>query len=677
MTATRPRCAVVIPTFNGLGLLRNCLAALLQSPPASCDWRIIVVDDASSDGTVGALADYPPPVELLALRENVGFARACNLGAAEAADCDYVVFLNNDTLPLAGWLDALVRVLREDPAVAIAGARLLYPNGSIQHAGIAISQDRWPRHLYTGFPGDHPAVTRDKRVAAVTGACMIVARDEFEAAGRFDAAFHNGYEDIDLCLRLRAARREIAYCPQSVLYHLESVTRWRDGPEPTDSNDRLYAERWLEVVQPDDVQHFLDDELLAIDYESYYPIAMKVSPLLASVTRDDEGEHTLERLLSVRSQQVLSLLGAATRRELREAPPPALTGAPRRAPAAPSVIATGRTHQIGRGTPRHLVSLLMPVKNEAASLRELIPLWTSQSYATLIELVAVDSGSSDDTIDVLREFGATVVAIDPADFDHGLTRNLAASYAKGDVLVFLNGRTRPVDEHWLGPLVAALDEDPAIAGACSRVVAHPDADPITQHDGELELSGAPVRERKEIRDWAAYEAMSAEQRRVFLNFHTVSAALRADVFSQIPFRSVQTIGEDLLWAREAVEAGWALIHEPASLAFHSHTYGLRELFSRNVDDGIANRDIVGRALAEADVRPLVEALIRRDWDVLSGDASLDPLERRRLEQEAAMRRLAQIAGQWVGANYRELPEGVVSAFSRIGQTRSVGRRSES
>ena len=73
--------------------------------------------------------------------------------------------------------------------------------------------------------------------------------------------------------------------------------------------------------------------------------------------------------------------------------------------------------------------------------------------------------------------------------------------------------------------------------------------------------------------------MTEHERRVFLNFHTVSAAIRADAWRRTPFRSVRTLGEDLLWAREVLEAGWALVHEPASRAYHSHDYSLDELFA--------------------------------------------------------------------------------------------------
>ncbi len=169
---------------------------------------------------------------MVALDVNGGFATACNAGAAQAGTVDWLVFLNNDTIPIAGWLDALLDGVEREPdgdEVGIVGAKLLFPNGTVQHAGVAIGRDRWPRHLYTGFPGEHEAVNRPKRLAAVTAACMLVRRDLFEQLGGFDAAFHNGYEDIDLCHRATAAGYAIRYEPSAVLYHLESVTRWPDG----------------------------------------------------------------------------------------------------------------------------------------------------------------------------------------------------------------------------------------------------------------------------------------------------------------------------------------------------------------------------------------------------------------------------------------------------------------
>ena len=158
---TKPQCAVVIPTFNGAHLLSTCLEALLAYPPERCEMDVVVVDDASSDGTVERFRADDEDLTVVARERNGGFAHACNDGASAAGDVEYLVFLNNDTIPIPGWLDALVDDARRHGAAAV-GSKLLYPDGTVQHAGIAIGQDRWPHNLYVGFPGEHDAVNRAK-----------------------------------------------------------------------------------------------------------------------------------------------------------------------------------------------------------------------------------------------------------------------------------------------------------------------------------------------------------------------------------------------------------------------------------------------------------------------------------------------------------------------------------
>lgn len=668
--AARPQCAVVIPTWNGAHLLSTCLEALLSHPPQRCDWRVIVVDDASTDGTARRFDGIHEHVSVVALERNSGFAAACNAGAEAAGDVEHLVFLNNDTVPVAGWLDALVEDAEAHPEAGAVGARLLYPDGTVQHAGVAIGQDRWPHHLYVGFPGEHPAVLRPKRVVAATAACLLVRRDAFDQLDGFDTAFHNGYEDIDLCLRLGELGYETRYCPRSVLYHLESVTRWTDeSTRDTSHNDRLYGERWRDRVEPDDISHYLADGLIAVEYAPTFPVRMTVSPLLASVQRDGDGEDRLERLLSVRAEQLFELQARRTRAALArrrdEADLPPFRRAPARNGGTPTVVHEGSFRRLSTLPAKHRVSVVMPLMDAADALRTTLPLLFEQRAAAELEIVAVDSASRDDTVDVLIEHDATVLAIDPADFDHGLTRNLAARHARGDVLVFLNGRSRPCDNDWLAPLLRALDSDPAVVGACSRVLPHPDADLLTRHDGKLEASGSPKRSVKRITDWSAYRAMPVEQRRLLLNFHTVSTAIRADALQRIPFRTVRTIGEDLLWAREVIEAGLALVHEPDSRVYHSHNYSLRELFMRNVDDGVANHDINGRSITEHEADALARALIARDWAHLRDELGLEGAELERWQIESALRRAAQVAGQWLGANHTNLPESAVTAFSRV------------
>src|SRR6185436_7435266 len=115
-------------------------------------------------------------------------------------------------------------------------------NDTVQHAGVVIDPERNPRHIYTGFPADDPAVNKSRRFQAVTFACALVRRDIFEEAGMLDTAFRNDLEDVDFCLRLGEAGHEVHYCHESVLYHLESVSRGKRSDE-TEQNIRLFRSR--------------------------------------------------------------------------------------------------------------------------------------------------------------------------------------------------------------------------------------------------------------------------------------------------------------------------------------------------------------------------------------------------------------------------------------------------
>jgi GT2 family glycosyltransferase len=262
------------------------------------------VDDASTDSTAGLLAGYGDPVRVVSLRENAGFATACNEGAAAARSTGYLVFLNNDTIPQRGWLDALVGYAAAHPRAAVVGSKLLFPNETIQHAGVVICQDGYPRHLYAGFPAEHAAVNKSRRFQAVTAACALIRRGPFEDAGGFDTAYHNDLEDLDLCLRLGAMGHEVHYCHESVLYHLESVSR--GSKYPTESA-RLYRRRWAQHVKRDDFEYYIEDGLLQTAYRSVYPFKIGISPLLAFIDTEDRLRET-EQLLFERSGQVLQLL---------------------------------------------------------------------------------------------------------------------------------------------------------------------------------------------------------------------------------------------------------------------------------------------------------------------------------------------------------------------------------
>lgn len=299
-----PQCSVIIPVYNRASLTRQCLDALLEGQPENVDFEIVVVDDASIDTTQQLLADYHGRIRVVTHKTNTGFAAACNDGAA-AASGHHLVFLNNDVMPNTGWLDALVRYAESQPDAAVVGSKLLFPNDTIQHAGTVVCQDHHPRHIYAGFPAHHPAVNKSRRFQLVSAACMLVRREPFEHMGGFDPAFRNGFEDVDLCLRLGERGYEVHYCHESVLYHLESVSEGRFRNEK--DNLRLYLRRWAHRLQPDDLRYYLEDGLVNLSYAQSYPAHLTVSPLLATVD-SEEHKRQADRLLNVRSRQVFELL---------------------------------------------------------------------------------------------------------------------------------------------------------------------------------------------------------------------------------------------------------------------------------------------------------------------------------------------------------------------------------
>jgi len=247
---TPPTVSIVIPVHNQWAYTVRCLVAVLDQS-RDVAHEVIVVDNGSTDETATALAQLAQPGRLVEVRvhhnaANLGFARACNQGAALARG-EFVLFLNNDTEPRRGWLSALLAAVRADPPVAAAaGSRLLFADDTIQSAGLMLAY---------GFPYPLSVIPRSYRkpaaeappsgpVRAVTGACLLVRADAFRAAGAFDEGFENGYEDIDLCLRLGEAGGKILFVAESVVTHHEAVSGGRFKNEAANL-DRL-QQRWME-----------------------------------------------------------------------------------------------------------------------------------------------------------------------------------------------------------------------------------------------------------------------------------------------------------------------------------------------------------------------------------------------------------------------------------------------
>lgn len=234
-------CSIIIPVWNCCELTRQCLAALVKTTEG-ISWELIVVDNHSTDDTASFLSSLGGDVQIISNQENLGFAKACNQGA-QAARGKYLVFLNNDTIPQPDWLRPLVSEVEEHPEVGVVGSKLLYADGSTQHAGVVFMRSiASPYHIYRSAPSSEPGVNQRRAFQAVTAACMLIRRELFEEVQGFDEAFINGFEDVDLCLKVRKKDYQVIYQPRSVVYHLESQTPGRKEHEK--QNSQLLLEKW-------------------------------------------------------------------------------------------------------------------------------------------------------------------------------------------------------------------------------------------------------------------------------------------------------------------------------------------------------------------------------------------------------------------------------------------------
>lgn len=220
--AASPLVSIVIPVFNNFKLTAEGLASLSRFTKLD-EHEVVIVDDASTDCTPTALGAIDG-VRYLRNDENLGFLHSCMRGA-EAARGKYLLFLNNDTQFTEGWLEALLESFAEHDDLGAVGPKLVFPDGRLQEAGVAIRPDA--TSVLIGLLSDpgKACFSYSRMVDYCSGACLLVSKAAFREVGGFDTRFAPAYcEDVDLCLGLRRAGYQIAYNPRSVVIHHLSAT---------------------------------------------------------------------------------------------------------------------------------------------------------------------------------------------------------------------------------------------------------------------------------------------------------------------------------------------------------------------------------------------------------------------------------------------------------------------
>jgi N-acetylglucosaminyl-diphospho-decaprenol L-rhamnosyltransferase len=231
---TRSTLSIVIVSYNARAHLDACLASLAANAPRT-PHEILVVDNASTDGSAAAVRDGWPGVRLLALEQNRGFAAGNNAGIRSSSG-QLVLLLNSDTLVPSGAIDALIGRLRAHPLAAVAGPRLVDPAGRPElsfgamispfnelrqktivglHARGAAPVSRWVER----------ATRREQYVDWVSGAALLVHRDAAEAVGLLDERFFLYTEDVDFCAAIRARGRRILFTPAAEITHVRGASR--------------------------------------------------------------------------------------------------------------------------------------------------------------------------------------------------------------------------------------------------------------------------------------------------------------------------------------------------------------------------------------------------------------------------------------------------------------------
>jgi GT2 family glycosyltransferase len=247
-----PLVSIIIPTKDQVRLLRQCVSSI-EEKTSYDPYEIIIIDNNSINSeTIHYLDALSDKHRVLRYPHPFNFSAINNFAAAQAKG-EYLLFLNDDTQVIDGdWLTALLEQAQH-PDVGAVGAKLLYPNNSIQHAGVIVGFFGGAGHAFKNLPNNRTTyfglADLTRNCSAVTAACMMMRRKVFNEVGGFDEGLKVVYNDVDLCLRIRKQGYLIVYTPFAVLYHFESASRGRLRPT---KEEEIFNQRWADTIRRGD-----------------------------------------------------------------------------------------------------------------------------------------------------------------------------------------------------------------------------------------------------------------------------------------------------------------------------------------------------------------------------------------------------------------------------------------
>lgn len=308
-------------------------------------------------------------------------------------------------------------------------------------------------------------------------------------------------------------------------------------------------------------------------------------------------------------------------------------------------------------------SVVIPTKNGGSHLKSVIEAIFRQKTEWPFEILVIDSGSSDKTIELINSFaGARLIEIRPEEFGHGKTRNVAISQAKGEFIAMITQDALPENESWLSELVDTIETDPRIAGVFGRHIAYDDASPFTKMEIDHHFTSFLTQPIVYLDDNERYKT-DETYRQLLYFFSDNNALLRRSVWEHIPYPDVD-FAEDQAWAREIIEHGYLKAYAHNAIVRHSHNYGLIERLQRSFDESYALKRLFNYKGGKAfwfSVKSFI-ALTRRDFiwgcrgGLFKGKVSL----LLRMPVDNFMR----VIGHYLGARGETLPEYLRLKLSR-------------
>jgi rhamnosyltransferase len=309
------------------------------------------------------------------------------------------------------------------------------------------------------------------------------------------------------------------------------------------------------------------------------------------------------------------------------------------------------------------ISVLLLLRNAEPYLEDLLGGLSAQSHPFDLRLVAVDSGSTDGTLEILARHTVRVIQIPPREFNHGETRNLAAREAgrEADFLVYLSQDALPADDDWLRNLIQPMLDDPSVAGTFSRHIPRQGASSslVRQLTTTWQTGGTERLVKEMPPDPAEYE----RDKFFYVYFSNTSSAIRRKVWEQIPFHRLD-FAEDADWADRVLRAGYRLVFEPSSIVLHSHDYRIIEQFRQNVDHTEAMVALFDPPHFHRPRRLLLQLMsipreVIRDWRFMQTSPYYEGASTRRRVGwliRSPLWHAASVLGGWTGAYLDRLPE---------------------